>query len=207
VVSIARGESSSATAPVIQIGDTWKYRVLDGFTGDESNQISFRIVELSDNEISTQVTWAKEQKRSLYIFDRQWNRLDDGNGRWEPFQPYFKFPLVVGSEWTQAYRYSAYQTGSSFSNFAKLKVVKVETVTVPAGTFHAFRVDIEGEARSAGTDGTVTKDFFTVWYAPEANRFVRTQSQRIANGRVRGKGAMELMEYFPGKTEAKSGAQ
>lgn len=62
-----------------------------------------------------------------------------------------------------------------------------EEVSVPAGTFTALRVEVNGERSHAGFAGLgagllntlgVTKFRYTVWYAPEVARYVKARHQQ-----------------------------
>lgn len=60
----------------------------------------------------------------------------------------------------------------------------------------AVKLEIEGEVRSSGEDGTVTKHSMKIWYSPEVNRTVREEIQTFANGRLRDKTVTELTQLF-----------
>ncbi len=85
--------------------------------------------------------------------------------RFQPCDQSAQFPLQVGKTWTARYGQSTgggefiQQTGSG-------TVMGIEKVTVPAGTFQAYRID----ARH-GPDIRTTS-----WYAPEVGFFVKVQS-------------------------------
>jgi hypothetical protein len=51
------------------------------------------------------------------------------------------------------------------------KVGEWEQVAVPAGTFHALRVDVT--IRGIGRLGWNNTTYITYWYSPECNRFVK----------------------------------
>ncbi|HUA35297.1 MAG TPA: hypothetical protein VMA09_16935 [Candidatus Binataceae bacterium] len=85
--------------------------------------------------------------------------------RFQPCDQSAQFPLQVGKTWTARYGQSTaggefiQQTGSG-------TVMGIEQVTVPAGTFQAYRID----ARH-GPDIRTTS-----WYVPEVGFFVKVQS-------------------------------
>lgn len=60
----------------------------------------------------------------------------------------------------------------------KTQVMGVETVTVPAGTFQAFKLQFEGSYNGSarvGTGSWTGSRKETVWYSPEAKRMVKSQ--------------------------------
>ncbi len=199
-INAAWGDAPSIDTPDVHAGDMWKYRILDGFTNEETDQISSRVVEMTDTEILTQEEWTKGKSKVLQIFDRQWNFKDNGRGRWVPLRPEFKFPLSVGSNWSQTFQYSDFKTGATFSGLANVRVLGSEQVTVPAGTYYSIITDMEIELRSGDTDANEIKNSFKVWYAPAVNRAVRIEWQTFSNGRIRGKTITQLIEYVPEKT-------
>ena len=86
--------------------------------------------------------------------------------RYRPCDQSAMFPLQVGKTWTARYGVSTgggefvQQTGSG-------SVVGIESVTVPAGTFQAYRIDSRH-----GPDNRTT-----LWYAPDpVGFFVKAQS-------------------------------
>ena len=86
--------------------------------------------------------------------------------RYRPCDQSIVFPLQAGKTWTS--RYGASSGGSEFSQLTGTgTVVGIESVTVAAGTFQAYKVD----SRHGPTDRT------TIWYAPEpVGFFVKVQS-------------------------------
>ena len=94
-----------------------------------------------------------------------------------------------------------FTSGTTYSYFTDGKVIGNEKVVVPAGSYDTLKVETDTESRSAGSDGVVTKFVTTAWYSKEVNRFVRMDIQTMANGRVRDKFVMELLEYAPAKAK------
>jgi len=75
------------------------------------------------------------------------------------------------------------------------KYVVKETATVPAGTFDTVRLEAEEECRMTNASATIIRSLQTAWYAPGVNRWVRTTSQNVKDGRVRERISTELVEY------------
>ena len=202
-VSPAWGDSLTADTPDVRVGDMWNYRRLDGFTNEEKDQISIQVVEVSDTEITAKQEWINTKGKALQIFDRQWNFKDNGQGRWNPLRPEYKFPLSIGSDWTQPFQFTNFKSGETFSGLSKAKVIGSEQVSVPAGTYVSFITETQIELRSTNTDVSEIKNTFKVWYAPKVNRAVRLEWQSFSNGRVREKEVMELTKYSPIKSREK----
>jgi hypothetical protein len=181
-------------APDIHVGDMWKYRVLDGFTHEPLREVTQRVVEINDHEIAVELRNDKNDKSALRYFNHEWNVLDTGEVKYDPYYPEYKFPMSAGMTWTGNYTYSG-NDGALFSGFLTAKIAVLEKITVPAGTFDAYRIEADLETRSANTSYVVTKIQTTTWYAPAVRRFVKRQSVTSREGRVRDKSEEELIEY------------
>jgi hypothetical protein len=87
--------------------------------------------------------------------------------------PVLDFPLTVGKQWDHKYQRES-EVGGPRTDIirASHKVVAYESVTVPAGTFQAFKINVVCEA--ADSRGIITnpeKIYF--WYAPEVKQLVK----------------------------------
>jgi hypothetical protein len=185
---------NSVGIPDVHIGDMWKYRNIDGYSNETNLESSHRIIKLDDKEIVVQIQYKKTSGNRLAYYTREWNLTDQGDVRWEPFNPDYKFPMSVGLTWNQEFKWSN-NKGEAFSSFSRIKIVALEKVTVPAGTFDAYRIEREVETRSTGTDANVMKGRIITWYAPAAKKYVRRESTTLSNGRERNKNIDELTEY------------
>lgn len=181
-------------APDVHVGDSWTFRIIDGFTKDITGIASHRVVEVTPDEINVLVEWKDRPIRSLWVFDHQWRLKDDSVRRFEPYRPDYQFPMGVGVQWEKEFHSMIFKTGAAFSEFVRAKVVGKESVTVPAGSFEAYRIEIINEARSTAADGSISKTELTIWYSPDVKRFVKQEIRVIANGRVRNKTMVELTE-------------
>jgi hypothetical protein len=92
----------------------------------------------------------------------------------------WEFPLKVGKSWTNRHRMTQLATGAVVEYELSCKVLEFEKVTVPAGTFDAFRINCK---TSTGSDDTY-------WTSPAVQPFVKTRLQRSANA-PQGAGSQE----------------
>ncbi len=98
----------------------------------------------------------------------------------------FSWPLEVGKSWTASYIYRDHVQGKVFNPVtATWKVTAYEDVTVPAGTFKAFRLE-SFPGRNMGTT-------FTLWWAPEVKLIVKRVTERTRSYRG-GKFTTELVK-------------
>jgi hypothetical protein len=82
----------------------------------------------------------------------------------------WEWPLEVGKSWTKTYQSTNHGTKRTVSYESTQKVEAYEDVTVPAGTFKAFRIKT---STSMGDDNVV-------WYSPELGIWVKAQFRRSA---------------------------
>jgi hypothetical protein len=199
LVGLAYGVTPSAEKPDVRVGDVWSYRVLDGFTNETKSEISFRLVDVSDSELTARIELKGNPNKGLGIFDRQWNVIDNGQTKYEPARISAKFPMRVGDTWKQKLQASNLRSSQTSYHFVSAKVADFEKVTVPAGTFTAYRIEIEAEIRSADANAGIAKNVVTSWYSPEVNREVKQVVEVFASGRLRDKTIAELTVYAPNK--------
>jgi len=190
--------SAMADSPVgipdVHIGDVWKYRSIDGYTNETTLEFFHRIVKLNDKEITIQIQNKNVSAKKLQFFTHEWNPIDIDGTKFDPFYPEYKFPMSVGAAWNQEYK-SFDIHGSSYSSFVRAKIVALEKVTVPAGTFDAYRIERDIEAHSANPDANITKGHIITWYAPAVKKYVLMECITFSNGRERSKEVYELLEY------------
>jgi hypothetical protein len=105
------------------------------------------------------------------------------------------FPLYVGKTWNYEYRI-ADSHGSNTLQSRSAKVEAWEVVIVPAGTFKALKVVVDGRWRAFVRDAMFTgKVTDTLWYSPEAKRWVKREYiDRAPEGRIGEQRRYELTE-------------
>jgi hypothetical protein len=104
------------------------------------------------------------------IYDLDWNRV---GGIYSPAKREYSFPLEVGKTWETKYSWSTLDQRGEITYSGAVKVLGWESITVPAGTFQALRLESEVWWRIGG-DGRTGKDLTTYWYVPEVKRFVKS---------------------------------
>jgi hypothetical protein len=83
----------------------------------------------------------------------------------------FNFPLSVGKTWSRSIKMTMHAANRTIPYDATCKVESYGDVTVPAGTFKAFKI---------GCSTTVPTDE-TYWFSPEMGIFVKSSQKRAAN--------------------------
>lgn len=92
----------------------------------------------------------------------------------------YDWPLVVGKTWTKSYKMTVHAKNQVIPFDGAYKVEAYEDVTVPAGTFKAFRISFSS---------TGAQDVY--WFAPELGIFAK-QSLRRTDKSGYGPGTREV---------------
>ena len=154
----AHAENYVVERPTYTVGDFWIFTTADG----EDVKIEF----------------LKEEKKRYYFNKNGVQTIKDFN--LTPKQskglgylgPVIKFPLEVGKLWTYNYRGKLTSKGSKF-RIARYNVIAYKQITVPAGTFWAFKVEVNKE-----TEGGKFKGSHTYWYAPAVKYIIKDSSKK-----------------------------
>lgn len=161
----AGSSADGAQAPTLHEGDTW----VDDLGAGVKKEMVIRKVGANtlttDQWGSTQVTDLAENPTEGY----QWSS-NQGDFplpfSYKPAVDFFDYPLYPGKTWSQHYQWKEV-AGTVWGNgTCEGKVVGWETVTVPAGTFKALRVDVITRGVNFDYD-------LTYWYSPDVSRFVK----------------------------------
>lgn len=163
-----------ADSPTLVPGDTWAVRYSGGARGkrkflkEEAGVLVFEVSQTwKDGGISQGLL---HLTRDLSIV-----RMLDADGteqrRFDPHSLGLQFPLAVGKEWEE--RCQRFDGGKLVGTFVgTFKVVGIEMVVGPGGTFQTFRV--EGQAYEVQAPTRLWR--FTHWYAPEVRMEVKLQA-------------------------------
>ena len=171
VVVLALGMSPAlaqrAERPEVRAGDRWDFVV---YRTDAS--ITSRRTWVVDSVAPTRIQGTDNGEP--LVMDADLNVVDSPRER-SSNPTLLRFPLGVGDHWTFANDYLYKPTGSTGRVVTDVIVVGHERVTVPAGEFHAFK--LEAKARLAGKSpkGSLidAESFTTYWYAPAARAVVK----------------------------------
>jgi len=168
-VTFAKPSSTAprrAAPPSLAPGDRWTYRSIDAVTG-ELRSSHFEIAAIEDRKV---------RGVNGDVFDTEWglvSTVSDGR-RYEPRAPRLPWPMVPGAESKAEYRIVGSKEYPEWSVEVTIRVVGLERVTVPAGTFDTFRVEATSRYRQKRADGRTSSGTFknVYWYAPEVKREV-----------------------------------
>jgi len=145
------GQSGFANPPKWAAGDQWTWHNSDG------PDVSFSVLRVQPDWYDVQV-----RTRANTTTIRIGQDLSLQNADWFRFQ----WPLTPGHTWV--YQVTGTTNGRNVTWQGTARAAAVESVTVPAGTFEAVRIDGRHCNLTGGGCGT-----FTMWYAPKAKYVVK----------------------------------
>jgi hypothetical protein len=178
---------SPADRPDPKIGDSAVFRNLDVRTG-EKRETSTVVIMIDADKIVSEASGSTSGTRT---YTRDYNLREVKTGEKvtftaKPFWASLRFPLEVGQTWDGFFESEAVLRPRNRSTQWRWKatVVAVEDVTVPAGTFQAFKIEYDGRYFARQSDQSWTGSHKeTAWFAPGINQFVKRELEQRAPGR------------------------
>lgn len=151
-----------------KIGDVCSYRTVDAWTGAEEYQFSWTFVRADKNGYgliekneTIGLSFGVEMSPEFNVTEVQ------GGVKYELDASHYSFPLFVGKEWETESKFSAPKLSGTYLN--RGKVLGVEQITVPAGTFSVMKIEVRTYV-NALIDGSSHRSWIevrTIWYIPE----------------------------------------
>ena len=151
----------------------------DVATGVEDPPETTTVTEVAADTIVVRV-----DERTERIFSREWNIIEQKvdekvTFKATPQRKFLQFPLEVGKKWEGRWETTSLTQETRWT--ASAEVEAIESVTVPAGTFQAFKVKFQGtyngRAFATGRGSWTGSRQETAWYAPAVKRVVKMQWQ------------------------------
>jgi hypothetical protein len=179
--------------PIWDVGDYWRYQT------EEGKWFAWKVVDVTDR---LYVLESAANKDYRFAFDRRtlgFKEYIGSEGRKVvPFRDsglFFDFPLFVGKKWDRMI------TGETDRHFdwnylMSYRVISLEEVKVPAGTFKAFR--IEQQMKDATIGGEVISYY---WFSPEVKNILRFKFVRSYGSWIIKSQDYELTSYKIGKPD------
>lgn len=161
-------------------GDRWVY---EWTSGSDTRTKSVEVIEIKEvNNVRYYLVRVGDTSH-YYTMDLHWAgsaRTSTVEARMIPPEPWFAWPLAVGSQWGHQGTFEERDSRTQHSD--TFKVVAAESVNVPAGQFQALRVVREADPRNSDQ----------YWYTPEVRWYARWIGRR---GEVQFE--ERLREYHP----------
>jgi len=161
VVSAPQNPYTKGTATAnteFKIGDRYTHRGLDALTKLEViKPYTNRVTHMTENEVI--------YNNGGKVTDLLGNHRKFGGSLWTANQT-VPTEFVIGKRWNTRFHHIQ-SNGRAFVVDLELRVADREQITVPAGTFNAFRIDARGSRTGPGVN--IIWNWKT-WYAPDQVR-------------------------------------
>ena len=185
--------AQEAPKPSFEIGDTYKYCVYDLKTDKEKGRcftLEYKGKRpAGESGSQSHVFLFNERAEETLTENMQTLRRDSTNIRFEPHNFSFDFPLSVGKTWRGSYDVVPAQFPRS--NRTKIaKVTEYKDVTVPAGTFKAFKIEYENWLNQPGATRPADE---VMYWCPAVNWYCMYESEAFNSERTK------LVEFKRGK--------
>jgi hypothetical protein len=221
--------AQSITAPTLKEGDTWTYldTVETGPTGWRQTHDEITVQRVTDAHIyiSSKQAGSPSDGHEV-IVDADWSRAREISGNEVVVNRPLAFPLQTGKTWKVEYTEPHPSANPKFSSATwttKYKVVGYEDVEVPAGKFHAVKIEAEGDwhgelapsntvvqaartqpgqttlvtqARRVTPEATAGSTYKAFWYAPEVGRWVKSVEEYYGSNGVRSQRFTSELEAY-----------
>jgi len=176
------GEAPRLTPPAV--GEVWRYRELNGFRDESVADVSYTVTRADGSGIDLAVSVSgsplsalREGQVERYV--RPWDVLEDSVydrvRRYEPALPLLRTDAASGARVEDRARVQSPPRRGAENWTVLSRFAGWETVTVPAGTFHAARYERVTSYFDADVFRWRTERRETLWYAPEVGRWVRRE--------------------------------
>lgn len=175
------GMPATVPAPEVKVGDTWTYRVQDGFSGLPRGEQRHEVIAVGPGQI--RVAGAVERGDGNQIYDREWSWLrrpatNLQTFEYSPAYRAFDFPLAPGKRWRSRVTATDPADGRRFPVWIDGAVLGWERVKVPAGEFDALKIEryvyIEYWEYAVRGRSII---YESEWYAPAVKQSVRREAR------------------------------
>jgi hypothetical protein len=177
------------------VGDTWTYRFVDGFRRAEVERLTYRIEGISAEGLKEQLTLSTRPDFSSETVVNRAPGFPVRSGiQFAPpdLAPYL--PAFYGLEEGLPLPTVRRSIVSDADIDMRMRVVGKESVTVPAGSFDAVKIEAEGRGYTLFKQIQV-HSIITIWYAPEVKRFVKYTALSFEGQLPTELNTFELMDY------------
>jgi hypothetical protein len=181
--------------PDVHMGDRWSWQHTNGLANEKDFTHIEDVVEVSANEIRTRIRTKGKPNSVIATYTLEWNPIDVVAAQYTPNLKEYVFPLETGKKWDGSADKRLFSNGKHGKFFLKGEVVAFEKVTVPAGTFDAYKINMVIDAYGTDEDANIGNTVETYWYAPSVKRYIKYENTFKRDGRVRSKDIYELLEY------------
>ena len=178
----------------VQVGDHWTYEFRDNISGDVKSVLTNTVTDLTDTQIGISVTRAGNTSSGYQTYDRSWNLVKSGTHRYSPSDGTgIQAQLAAGKAWS--IKSNDVNGGFTAKRSVTSKVIAMESVTTPAGTFDTFKIETSIRLQNSNNATDKAQAVIQTWYAPTVDHWVKRNVVTRSDGRVRADHTLELVEY------------
>jgi hypothetical protein len=175
-VAALAADEQAVQAPYVEPGDCWTYRGenMSNRGPIDAYELCVTFVDPVKNVILAFGTVKNDGREIDTTFSAEWNPVTTIVGLINaPAARFYKYPLHVGDTYTAEFEFRDVLKGANAGKHSfNMKVVGWESITVPAGTFRALK--LEGRSLSQRYDRPVKYPAeVSYWYVPEVHRHVK----------------------------------
>ncbi len=168
-----------------KIGDSYSYREIDLYTKIETRNFVNRITQITEDQVIF--------GDGRFVTDFFGNQIKTPNGWTYTGAQFFIAEYAIGKKWST--RFKVEQQIRTSETEIEFKVVAREKITVPAGTFDAFRIEGAGWSRTSLGESNSNNPKY--WIAPGIRRPVASETyRRTSGGKVLSYERQELTAYL-----------
>ena len=142
-----------------RVGDAWVIAVRDDYTGNIIAKMPKRVVKIENGLVYIEGDAGTE----LRTIDGGVIKSLTNESGWTYDPPRIDMPgdeLSVGKKWNSTTTETNVRSGGRFNRTEEIKIVALEKITVPAGTFLAYKFEVNGYSGS-------TRVQHTYWCEPD----------------------------------------
>jgi hypothetical protein len=199
--------AQKAERPSWNVGDTWEYKLTQRNDGNKISEYEHQIEKIDDGKLmirrSTKNAEGIKIRGGLltYTADMNYQTVSGKGTTSSPDSQLLNWPIESGKKYSAESTWINTNNAQNGSDDLKVQVSELEDVTVPAGTFKAYKVSAKGfwnrrDSQFSGSGQAAQ----TIWYAPEIKRWVKWETQSRDNrGGLFTDSVAELIKYTPGK--------
>lgn len=172
--------STGLTAAVAQTAEAPQFRVGDRWVAERSDMLT-KIKDLEFVTVVTRISAAGVEGTQAVnnglpaqlALSPEGNYIDGPNWKNTAESKFLSFPLTIGKTWAIKDDWTSKTSGNTGSWRGTVTVLAQERITVPAGEFETFKLQMKGfQQNNRGWNAALTR---TYWYAPAVRTTVKTE--------------------------------
>jgi hypothetical protein len=193
---VLAAQSPEASDQGVRVGDRWVFERRDELANLPKDTYTRIVTAVSKKEIFTAFYIRGNSAKTVMIFDHGWGLIDNTTAKFKPDNGQgIRLPLAIGKFWRSEYDEKNNNTGANLHGSTISKVTAQESLTTPAGTFDAFKIEMQIRVFPPSDPAKLWEYQIVRWYAPQINHWVRDTYVAKFDKRVRDSTSDELVDF------------